>query len=78
MNNVCLTAAPESPGNTGKTPMATTTCAGTPGPPATWMYGAHGSILNDATGQCLYTPGGHVPGHRVQLRDCTGKADRWR
>lgn len=43
-----------------------------------WTYGAHGSIVNDATGQRLYTPGGHGPGHRVELRDCTGKADqRW-
>ncbi|MET7310007.1 RICIN domain-containing protein [Streptomyces sp. NPDC005571] len=55
-----------------------TTCAGTPGPLTTWTYGAHGSIVNDATGQCLYTPGGRGTGHRVELRDCTGKADqRW-
>ncbi|MCX5310109.1 RICIN domain-containing protein [Streptomyces sp. NBC_00154] len=49
----------------------------TPRPLTTWTYGAHDSIVSDATGQCLCTPGGHGPGHRVELRDCTGKADRW-
>ncbi|MFF3057223.1 ricin-type beta-trefoil lectin domain protein [Streptomyces sp. NPDC057909] len=52
------------------------TCVGTPGRLTTWTYGAHGSIVSDATGQCLYTSGSHGPGHRVELRDCTGKADR--
>ncbi|WP_443064428.1 RICIN domain-containing protein [Streptomyces sp. NBC_00562] len=35
-------------------------------------------MVNDATGQCLDTPGSLGPEHRVELRDCTGKADqRW-
>ncbi|MET4647783.1 hypothetical protein ABZY10_03870 [Streptomyces sp. NPDC006539] len=43
-----------------------------------WTYGTHGSVVNDATGRRRYTPGGHGPGHRVELRYCTGKADqRW-
>jgi hypothetical protein len=32
----------------------------------------------NATGQCLYTPGGNETGHRVELRDCTGRADQQR
>ncbi|MFF3793541.1 hypothetical protein ACFYXW_26380 [Streptomyces sp. NPDC001981] len=43
-----------------------------------WTYGTHGSVVDGAPGRCLYTPGGHAPGHRMELRYCTGKADqRW-
>ncbi|MEE1772821.1 ricin-type beta-trefoil lectin domain protein [Streptomyces sp. JV185] len=78
VNNFCLTAAPGAAGGGKKVPVTITTCAGTPGPLTTWTYGAHGSIVNDATGRCLYAPGGNGTGHRVELRDCTGKADqRW-
>lgn len=76
VNNFCLTAAPEAAGSDKKAPVTITTCAGTPGPLTTWTYGAQGSIVNDATGQCLYAPGGNETGHRVELRDCTGKADQ--
>ncbi|MFB6777835.1 DUF3472 domain-containing protein [Streptomyces sp. NPDC056352] len=76
VNNFCLTAAPEAAGNDKKVPVTITTCAGTPGPLTTWTYGAQGSIVNDATGQCLYAPGGNETGHRVELRDCTGRADQ--
>ncbi|MGW1092908.1 ricin-type beta-trefoil lectin domain protein [Streptomyces sp. NPDC002596] len=76
VNNFGLTAAPEAAGNDKKVPVAITTCAGAPGPLTTWTYGAQGSIVNDATGRCLYAPGGNETGHRVELRDCTGKADQ--
>lgn len=76
-NNFCP-AAPEKSGNTKKAPATITTCAGTPGPLTTWTYGAHGSIVDDATGRCLYTPVGHGPGQSVELRLFTDKADqRW-
>ncbi|MET7368586.1 ricin-type beta-trefoil lectin domain protein [Streptomyces sp. NPDC005566] len=72
VNNFCLTAVPAQPGTV--VPVTITTCAGTPGPLTTWTYGAHGSIVNDATGTCLYVPTG--TGHRVELRACTGQADQ--
>ncbi|MFF2436402.1 hypothetical protein [Streptomyces sp. NPDC058107] len=73
-----LTAAPEKSGNGKKTPVPITTRAGTPSPMTPWTYGTHGSVADDATGRRLYTPGGHAPGHHVELRYCTGKAhQRW-
>ncbi|MFD4231800.1 hypothetical protein [Streptomyces sp. NPDC058545] len=73
-----LTAAPEKSGNGKKTPVTITAWAGTPSPMTTWTYGAHGSVVNDVTARRPYTPGGHGPGHRVELRHCTGEADqRW-
>lgn len=48
-NNSCPATAPERSGNTKKAPATITTCAGTPGPLTTWMYGAHGSVVDDAT-----------------------------
>lgn len=73
-----LTAAPEKSGNGKRTPVPITTRAGTPSPMTPWTYGTHGSVVDGAPGRCLYTPGGHAPGHRVELRYCTGKTDqRW-
>lgn len=77
VNNFCLTAAPDA-ADEKKTAVTITTCAATPGPLTTWTYGEDGSIVNDGTGQCLYTPPGNETGHRVELRACDGEAgQRW-
>ncbi|MDX3767932.1 MULTISPECIES: hypothetical protein [Streptomyces] len=71
-------AAPEKSGDAKKAPATITTCAGAPGSLTTWTYGAHGSIVDDATGRCPYTPVGHRPGRSVELRLLTDMADqRW-
>lgn len=64
VSNFRPTAAPGAAGGGTKVPVTITTCAGTPGPLTTRTYGAHGSIANDATGRCLYAPGGNGTGHR--------------
>ncbi|MET7563501.1 MULTISPECIES: hypothetical protein [unclassified Streptomyces] len=63
-----LTAAPEKSGNGKRTPVPITTRAGTPSPMTPWTYGTHGSVVDGAPGRCPYTPGGHGPGHGVELR----------